>query len=177
MIRTETPVETTKKTKLVFEYDINGMLISDIVNENGINKLLINDDNRFKYYPNMDAYQILGVQKDAEYQVIKIAYRKLVYKWHPDRFPDNESKKEEGGYRMEIINRAWYCLSDVDRRMRYDKFGEEGIGSSASSEQDFVDTEGFESVELSGEDITVVIFQGFVIDQGNEIVLQFFVDS
>jgi len=30
--------------------------------------------------------------------------------WHPDKFPDDEAKKIEGGLRMEKINRAWYCL-------------------------------------------------------------------
>lgn len=161
LLQAEKPVEIMKNSKFVFEYDVNGTLISDIVNENNIKNLLISDNKRFKYYPNMDAYQILGVQKDVEYQMIKSAYRKLVYKWHPDRFPDDETKKEEGGYRMEIINRAWYCLSDVDRRMRYDEFGEEGIGSSAASEQDFIDAEGVESMEITADDIVVVIFRGF----------------
>ena len=123
----------------------------------------MNDDKRLEYYPNMDAYQILGVQNDADYQVIKSAYKKLVYKWHPDRYPDNETMREQGGYRMEIINRAWYCLSDMDRRKRYDDFGEDGVGSSAASEQDFIYTEAVESVDISGKDIVLIIFQGFDI--------------
>lgn len=39
--------------------------------------------------------------------------------WHPDKFPDDEAKKKEGGLRMEKINRAWYCLGDDDRKKRY----------------------------------------------------------
>jgi molecular chaperone DnaJ len=55
--------------------------------------------------------------------------------WHPDKFPDDEEKKREGGLRMEKINRAYYCLEDDDRRRRYDAYGEEGVGTSAASEE------------------------------------------
>eukprot|EP00595_Chromulina_sp_UTEXLB2642_P002016 CAMPEP_0196762172 /NCGR_PEP_ID=MMETSP1095-20130614/1546_1 /TAXON_ID=96789 ORGANISM="Chromulina nebulosa, Strain UTEXLB2642" /NCGR_SAMPLE_ID=MMETSP1095 /ASSEMBLY_ACC=CAM_ASM_000446 /LENGTH=407 /DNA_ID=CAMNT_0042112601 /DNA_START=156 /DNA_END=1379 /DNA_ORIENTATION=- len=88
-----------------------------------------------QYYQGMDAYAVLGVPKTADQQQIKSAYRKLVAQWHPDKFPDNEAKKIEGGLRMERINRAYYVLSDEDRKRRYDKFGEAGVGTSAASEE------------------------------------------
>lgn len=87
------------------------------------------------YYRGMDAYQTLGVAKNADKSAIKSAYRKLIAQWHPDKFPDDEGKKIEGGLRMEKINRAYYILSDDDRRRRYDQFGEQGVGSSAASEE------------------------------------------
>ena len=61
---------------------------------------------------------------------IKTAYRKLVSKWHPDKFPDDEEKKIEGGKRMEKINRAYFCVGEDDRRRRYDQYGESGVGTS-----------------------------------------------
>jgi len=36
---------------------------------------------------------------------------------------------------MEKINRAYFCLEDDDRRRRYDAYGEEGVGTSAASEE------------------------------------------
>ena len=51
------------------------------------------------YYVGMSAYEILGVKKGADKKVVKAAYRKLVSVWHPDKFPDNEDKKKEGGLR------------------------------------------------------------------------------
>lgn len=87
------------------------------------------------YYVGMSAYEILGVKKEVDKKAVKSAYRKLVSMWHPDKFPDDESKKKEGGLRMERINRAYFCLEDDDRRRRYDLYGEKAVGTSASSEE------------------------------------------
>merc|ERR1711871_553570 len=88
-----------------------------------------------EFYRGKDAYGVLEVPKSADPKQIKSAYRKLVAKWHPDKFPDDEVKKAEGGRRMEAINRAWFCLGDEDRKRRYDMYGEAGVGTSAASEE------------------------------------------
>lgn len=93
------------------------------------------DSDSNPYYKGQDAYQILEVPRGADKKDIKSAYRKAVATWHPDKFPDDDKKKAEGNLRMEKINRAWYCLGEDDRRRRYDQFGEQGVGSSASSEE------------------------------------------
>lgn len=87
------------------------------------------------YYKGMDSYQILEIPRTADQKEIKTAYRKLVGKWHPDKFPDDEAKKKEGGLRMEKINRAYFTIGDEDRKRRYDQYGEAGVGSSAASEE------------------------------------------
>lgn len=87
------------------------------------------------FYKGQDAYQILQVARGADIKVIKAGYRKAVSTWHPDKFPDDDKMKAEGNLRMEKINRAWYCLGDDDRKRRYDQYGEQGVGSSASSEE------------------------------------------
>jgi molecular chaperone DnaJ len=91
----------------------------------------------------MDAYQILGVPKNADKATIKAAYRKAIQDWHPDKFGTDEVKKKEGNSRLEKINRAYYILSDEDRRQRYDRYGEQGVGSSASSEEQMENGGGF----------------------------------
>ena len=93
------------------------------------------DSDTNPFYKGQDAYQILEVPRGADKKDIKSSYRKAVSTWHPDKFPDDEKKKAEGNLRMEKINRAWYCLGDDDRKRRYDQFGEQGVGSSASSEE------------------------------------------
>ncbi len=55
-----------------------------------------------------DYYKILGVERNANKDEIKRAYRKLALKTHPDRNPGN-SKAEE---RFKEINEAYQVLSD-----------------------------------------------------------------
>ena len=68
--------------------------------------------------------------------------------WHPDRFPDDTAKQLEGGLRLEVVNRAWYCLNDEDRRARYDEYGEEGVGTSAAMEADIIESVAIEETDL-----------------------------
>ena len=67
-----------------------------------------------------DYYEILGVPKDATEKDIKKAYRKLAFKWHPDKNPDNKKEAEE---KFKEVNEAYTVLSDPDKRRRYDHGG------------------------------------------------------
>ena len=67
-----------------------------------------------------DYYEILGVSKDATEKDIKKAYRKLAFKWHPDKNPDNKKEAEE---KFKEVNEAYSVLSDPDKRRQYDHGG------------------------------------------------------
>ncbi|NQW11619.1 MAG: molecular chaperone DnaJ [Alphaproteobacteria bacterium] len=75
-----------------------------------------------------DFYEILGVDRGADKDSLKRAYRKLAMKYHPDRNPDdNEAEKT-----FKDINEAYDVLKDDDKRAAYDRFGHaafEGGGS------------------------------------------------
>ena len=60
-------------------------------------------------------YDILGVDKTADADTIKKAYRKLVRKYHPD-----VSKEPDAAERTAEINRAYETLSDAGKRAEYD---------------------------------------------------------
>jgi DnaJ-class molecular chaperone len=63
-----------------------------------------------------DYYRILEVNERATQQQIKEAYRKLAFKYHPDRNRNNPSAVEK----MKEINEAYSVLSDPEKRKQYD---------------------------------------------------------
>ena len=67
-----------------------------------------------------DYYEVLGVSKDATEKDIKKAYRKLAFKWHPDKNPDNKKEAEE---KFKEVNEAYSVLSDPEKRRQYDMGG------------------------------------------------------
>ena len=76
----------------------------------------------------MDYYKILGVNKDADENEIKKAYRKLAIKYHPDKNLGNKEAEEK----FKEINEAYEVLSDKDKRSKYDMYGKEGLNGGAN---------------------------------------------
>ncbi|OBZ72501.1 DnaJ subfamily B member 4 [Grifola frondosa] len=70
-----------------------------------------------------DYYTLLGVDKNANDDEIKKAYKKMALKWHPDR----NSGSEEASKKFKEISEAFEVLSDKQKRTIYDQFGEEGL--------------------------------------------------
>ncbi|WP_296702658.1 J domain-containing protein [Algoriphagus sp.] len=69
----------------------------------------------------IDYYQILGIPKTATEKDIKVAYRKLARKYHPDLNPDNK----EAELKFKEINEANEVLSNPENRKKYDKYGKD----------------------------------------------------
>lgn len=70
-----------------------------------------------------DYYEILGVQRNADADAIKKAYRKQALKYHPDR--NSGSKDAEEKFRE--ATEAYEVLRDPDKRAAYDRFGHAGV--------------------------------------------------
>ena len=66
-----------------------------------------------------DYYEVLGVDKTATENEIKIAYRKLAIKYHPDRNPGNAEAEEK----FKEAAEAYDVLHDPQKRQQYDQFG------------------------------------------------------
>ena len=73
-----------------------------------------------------DYYEILGVDRKAPDKTIKDAYRKLAFKYHPDRNKDDP----DAAVRMKEINESYAVLSDPPKKKEYDAL-RETYGSSA----------------------------------------------
>ena len=65
-----------------------------------------------------DYYEILGVEKTADENEIKKAYRKLAIKYHPDK-----NKSKSAGEAFKKVNQAFSILKDKEKRKHYDIFG------------------------------------------------------
>lgn len=61
-------------------------------------------------------YQVLGVSKDASQEEIRLAFRKLAKKYHPDLNPGSK----EAERKFQEINNANDIVGDPDRRAKYD---------------------------------------------------------
>ena len=79
-----------------------------------------------------DYYEVLGVQKGANKNQIKDAYRKLALQYHPDR-----NKSPEAEERFKEVSEAYAVLSDDEKRRQYDSFGREGVYQRYSQEDIF----------------------------------------
>lgn len=67
-----------------------------------------------------DYYRDLGVSKSDSEATIKKAYKKLAVKYHPDKNPGNKEAEEQ----FKKISEAYNVLSNSDKRLQYDQYGE-----------------------------------------------------
>ena len=85
---------------------------------------------------NIDPYKVLGVDKKADAEAIKKAYRKLARKYHPDVNPGDKAAEEK----FKELSMAYDILSDSDKRAEYDNMGSEAFftrGAGGSYQRDF----------------------------------------
>lgn len=84
-----------------------------------------------------DYYEVLGVERDADKDTLKKAFRKLAQKYHPD-----VNKTPEAETHFKEINEAYQVLSDDQRRAAYNRFGHagvQGVGGGAADMGGFGD--------------------------------------
>jgi molecular chaperone DnaJ len=74
-----------------------------------------------------DYYKTLGVDKGANKDEVKKAFRKLAHQYHPDKNPKDAEKFKE-------ISEAYSVLSDDSKRAQYDQFGSAGPGFSGGGQ-------------------------------------------
>ena len=75
-----------------------------------------------------DYYEILNVNRDADGDEIKKAYRKLAIQFHPDKNPGDEVAEDK----FKEATEAYEVLRDPEKRDRYDRFGHAGLEGMGS---------------------------------------------
>ena len=88
--------------------------------EFGVQQKLRDAQVKQKQAKKKDYYKILGVDKNADQNEIKKAYRKLALKWHPDKNASDETQKAKAEKMFKDIGEAYAVLSDPEKRRKYD---------------------------------------------------------
>ena len=70
-----------------------------------------------------DYYEVLGLDKSADKEAIKKAYRRLAIKYHPDKNQGNKEAEEK----FKEATEAYEVLSDDQKRPIYDQYGFAGL--------------------------------------------------
>ena len=86
-----------------------------------------------------DPYKVLGLTPDATDEQVKLAYRRLAKKYHPDMNPGDK----EAEAKFKEANEAYAVLSDSDKRAKYDQFGHAAFDPSMGGGSGFGGFGGF----------------------------------
>ena len=95
-----------------------------------------------------DYYEVLGVTKSASIDELKIQYRKLALKFHPDRNQHADTQEH-----FKEISEAYAVLSDIKKRQLYDAYGHAGVNGRYSNQDIFQGVQrggGFDSNDVWG---------------------------
>ncbi len=73
-----------------------------------------------------DYYEVLEIARDASEEDVKKAYRRLAFKYHPDRNQGDRAAEEK----FKEAAEAYEVLSDAGKRRQYDQFGHAGMAGA-----------------------------------------------
>lgn len=74
-------------------------------------------------------YSVLEVKADASQDDIRVAYKKMALKYHPDR-----NKAPDAAVKFNQVKKAYEVLKNPDHRSIYDALGEEGLKEAIESQ-------------------------------------------
>src|ERR1700678_440973 len=79
-----------------------------------------------------DYYEVLGVERTVEIEIIKKSYRRLAIKYHPDKNPGDKAAEEK----FKELSEAYEILSNAEKRTAYDQYGHAAFDPRARARGD-----------------------------------------
>lgn len=125
-----------------------------------------------------DYYEVLGINRGADEKEIKLTYRKLAKKYHPDTNPGDKQAEQK----FKEVTEAYNILSDPEKKKLYDQYGfaafEDGFSSGGSGFDGWHNSSGgfgnggsYQEFHFSGDDMGDIFndfFGGFFHGQGGD---------
>jgi len=112
--------------------------------------------------PAKDYYKILGVDKKANQDEIKKAYRKKALKHHPDKNSGNKEQEDK----FKEVNEAYEILSDENKRQQYDNPNPFGSFFGGNFRQQTTSNDFFSGFGQPTPDGNGINFGGFTVNFG-----------
>lgn len=94
-----------------------------------------------------DPYEVLGVEKNADKQTIKRAYRTKAKKYHPDLNPGDDAAAEK----FKELSAAYDILQDDEKRQLYDRYGAQAFENGGPGAGGFSGGFGFDPTDIFGD--------------------------
>jgi DnaJ-class molecular chaperone len=80
-------------------------------------------------------YDVLGVSPAAQPDNLRLAYRRLAQRYHPDKMPGNKQAEQV----MAALNEAYAVLSDPLQRAAYDEYITQPAELDQRAREDFLE--------------------------------------
>ncbi|KAI3537090.1 DnaJ domain-containing protein [Colletotrichum costaricense] len=93
-------------------------------------------------------YKILEISEAATTQQVRDAYKKAALKTHPDRVPADSPERATRTRKFQLVNDAYYTLSDTQRRREYDAQRKIFGASAGTTYGDFSDDDDSDPEEV-----------------------------
>lgn len=80
-------------------------------------------------------YDVLGVSPATQPDSLRLAYRRLAQRYHPDKMPGNKHAEQV----MAALNEAYAVLSDPQQRAEYDDYISRPAALEQAAREDFLE--------------------------------------